>query len=300
MNEFPTPGWPFADLPAASMLQPVRPIARLFSSYPQRTRRSVPPSLPLALEQRTTAGLDVTWARHQDEVREAQRLRHSIFALEMGARLIEPVPDHDIDHFDDFCEHLLVRDRASGNVVGTYRLLTPAQAARAGGLYTDAEFDLTPLTALRPRMVELGRSCVHAAHRRSDMIMALWSALGQFMRRNDLDVMVGCASLPMLHNGVIGGDVARQHLAPACSNPSGAAQGSGAAASAAANRPARRRARHQAASMDQGLPASGRQVARPARLGPGLQHGRRADDDPPVRHVAALPQALSGLVDARG
>ena len=62
----------------------------------------------------------------------------------MGARLIEPVPGHDIDHFDDFCEHLLVRDRASGNVVGTYRLLTPTQAARAGGLYTDAEFDLTP------------------------------------------------------------------------------------------------------------------------------------------------------------
>ena len=57
-------------------------------------------------------GLSVKWARHQDEVRAAQRLRHDIFVGEMGARLHSPVPGHDIDLFDDFCEHLLVRDGA--------------------------------------------------------------------------------------------------------------------------------------------------------------------------------------------
>ncbi len=222
MNEFPTAMWPLADLPAASMLQPVRPIARLFSPAPKRMRQLELPSLPLALDQRTTAGLDVTWARHQDEVREAQRLRHSVFAVEMGARLIAPVPGHDIDHYDDFCDHLLVRDRTSGALIGTYRLLTPAQAERAGGLYADAQFDLTPLARLRPRMVELSRSCIHAAHRRGNVILALWGALGQFMKRNDLDVMVATASMPMVHNGVVGGDaaasiwrqLASNHLAP--------------------------------------------------------------------------------------
>lgn len=164
----------------------------------------------------------VSWARHQDEVRQAQRLRHEVFAREMGARLDSRLPGHDIDLFDDFCEHLLVRDGASGEVVGTYRVLTPAQAVRAGSFYSDTEFDLTRLRGLRDRMVELGRSCVHRDHRHGGVILALWGALAEFMARNRLDTMIGCATIPMLHNGVVCGDAAasiwRQvsatHLAP--------------------------------------------------------------------------------------
>ena len=189
-----------------------------------------PVSLPRGSLQRRDAQPDagvsgpivVAWAKHQDEVREAQRLRYQVFAGEMGARLSTPVAGHDIDLFDDFCEHLLVRCQASGQVVGTYRVLTPAQARRVGSFYSDTEFDLTRLRSLRERMVELGRSCVHADHRHGGVIMALWGALFEFMYRNELDTMVGCASIPMLHQGVVSGDVAasvwRQvreaHLAP--------------------------------------------------------------------------------------
>ena len=189
-----------------------------------------PVSLPRGSLQRRDAQPDagvsgpivVAWAKHQEEVREAQRLRHQVFAGEMGARLSTPVAGHDIDLFDDFCEHLLVRCQASGQVVGTYRVLTPAQARRVGSFYSDTEFDLTRLRSLRDRMVELGRSCVHADYRHGGVIMALWGALFEFMVRNELDTMVGCASIPMLHEGVVSGDVAasvwRQvreaHLAP--------------------------------------------------------------------------------------
>jgi putative hemolysin len=152
--------------------------------------------------------IEVSWAQHLDEVREAQRLRHQVFATELGARLPKTVPGHDIDLFDDYCEHLLVRDSASGLVIGTYRVLTPAQAKRAGSTYSDTEFDLTRLRSLRSRMVELGRSCVHADHRHGGVIMALWGALFEFMDRNRLDTMIGCASIPMLHNGLVTGDVA--------------------------------------------------------------------------------------------
>lgn len=184
----------------------------------QRRPESTGRGAPIA----TAGGLTVSWARHQDEVRAAQRLRHDIFAGEMGARLRTTVPGHDVDLFDDFCEHLLVRDGASGGVVGTYRVLTPAQARRVGGTYTDTEFDLTRLRALRPRMVELGRSCVHPAHRTGGVILALWGALGGFMERNGLDVMIGCASVPMLHHGAFSGaaaasvwrQVRHTHLAP--------------------------------------------------------------------------------------
>ncbi len=152
--------------------------------------------------------ISVAWARHADEVREAQRLRFQVFAGEMGARLDTTVAGHDVDAFDDYCEHLMVRDGATREVIGTYRVLTPAQARRAGGFYSDTEFDMARLDPLRDSMVELGRSCVHPEHRHGGVVMVLWAALGEFMARNGLDTMVGCASIPMLHNGVASGDVA--------------------------------------------------------------------------------------------
>jgi putative hemolysin len=167
-------------------------------------------------------GLSVSWARHLDEVRQAQRLRHDVFAGEMGARLDSRVAGHDVDLFDDYCEHLLVRETASQQVVGTYRVLTPAQARRVGSTYSDTEFDLTRLRHMRERMVELGRSCVRSDHRQGGVILALWGALAAFMLRNRLDTMVGCASIPMQHQGVAGGHAAasiwrqlrQTHLAP--------------------------------------------------------------------------------------
>ena len=164
----------------------------------------------------------VSWARHQDEVRQAQRLRYQVFALEMGAALGGNLPGHDIDLFDDYCEHLLVRDADSREVIGTYRVLTPTQAKRVGSTYSDTEFDLTRLRLLRDRMVELGRSCVHADHRHGGVILALWGALAEFMGRNQLDIMIGCASIPMQHSGATSGQAAasiwrqvrQSHLAP--------------------------------------------------------------------------------------
>ena len=205
---------------------------------PNPTFALSPVSLPKSLRQRSfslfsasraapaapvePAALTVSWARHADEIRQAQRLRFRVFADEMGARLNTPVPGHDVDLFDNYCEHLLVRDQVTREVVGTYRLLTPAQAVRVGSTYSDTEFDLTRLRSLRERMVELGRSCVHPDYRHGGVIMTLWGALAEFMVRNKLDTMIGCASIPMLHNGIVSGDVAASiwqqlkttHLAP--------------------------------------------------------------------------------------
>jgi putative hemolysin len=168
---------------------------------------------------------EVVWARDEREVREAQRLRHLVFAEEMGARLSVPAgaPEgHDIDMFDAFCEHLLVRAPGEGSrpgpVIGTYRVLTPEAARRVGGLYSETEFDLTRLRPMRAKMVELGRFCVHPAWRSGGAIMALWGALAEFMVRNGLDTMIGCASVSMRDGGHYAASLWAQlrhtHLAP--------------------------------------------------------------------------------------
>ncbi len=173
----------------------------------------------------SAARLSVSWARSEADVREAQALRYQVFAVEMGARLAMPngtPAGLDIDLFDAYCEHLLVRagreDGEAGPVVGTYRVLTPAAAIRAGGLYSDTEFDLTRLRSLRPRLVEIGRACVHADHRSGGAILALWGALAEFMTRNGLDTVIGCASVSMRDGGHFAASLWKQiaitHLAP--------------------------------------------------------------------------------------
>ncbi|MDB5869406.1 MAG: ornithine-acyl[acyl carrier protein] N-acyltransferase [Polaromonas sp.] len=209
MKELPTPTFAFS------------PVGMPRRSLHQSAHAPDPPPVDAA-PGAAVGKISVSWARHQDEVREAQRLRHQVFAMEMGATLSKTLPGHDIDLFDDYCEHLLVRDSASQEVIGTYRVLTPAQARRVGSTYSDTEFDLVRLRTLRGRMVELGRSCVHADHRHGGVILALWGALAEFMGRNQLDTMIGCASIPMQYNGIQGGhaaasiwrQVSQTHLAP--------------------------------------------------------------------------------------
>ncbi|MEY4561109.1 MAG: hypothetical protein RLZZ618_386 [Pseudomonadota bacterium] len=201
---------------------PTLPLSELLGDSPRRSlhRRSIG-SAPSHSE----TGLEVVWARDESDVREAQQLRYRVFAEEMGARLSVPVgspPGHDIDVFDSFCEHLLIRapsgDDEPGPVIGTYRVLTPDAATRMGGLYSDTEFDLVRLRHLRPKMVELGRSCVDPAWRSGGAIMALWGALAEFMVRNQLDTMIGCASVSMRDGGHFAASLWEKlrvkHLAP--------------------------------------------------------------------------------------
>jgi len=141
----------------------------------------------------------VGYARTPGEVREAQRLRYAVFAEEMGASLAGG-DGIDADRFDPYCEHLLVRDAASGELVGTYRILSPHGARRAGGRYSESEFDLMRLAHIMRSLVEVGRSCIHPDYRSGAVIALLWAGLARYMNAHRYEFLAGCASVPM-HDG---------------------------------------------------------------------------------------------------
>ena len=150
--------------------------------------------------QREHHNLIYSLARSPSEVAEAQRLRYKVFAEEMGARLTGH-DGRDIDGFDPLCDHLLVRDQDSGEVVGTYRILDPHMADEAGGYYSAGEFDLTRLLHLAPSMVEVGRSCVHPDYRNGATISLLWAGLAKYMMTRGYEHLIGCASISMADGG---------------------------------------------------------------------------------------------------
>lgn len=173
--------------------------------FATRARAELSIQAPVVPEKATSKpkrpALQISWASNTSEIKEAQRLRFKVFAEEMGANLPRNAENLDIDDFDSYCDHLLIRDQTSLKVVGTYRVLPPHKALEIGRLYSDSEFDLSRLNHLRPKMVELGRSCVHAEYRSGAVIMALWSGLAQYMQKHDYEIMLGCASIPMADGG---------------------------------------------------------------------------------------------------
>lgn len=140
-------------------------------------------------------------AREPAEIQAAQRLRYRIFAEEMGATLHTSVPGLDVDYFDEYCDHLVVREDATGEIVGTYRMLSPDRAAEAGKLYSETEFDLSAIAPLRGALVETGRSCVHPDHRSGAVVSLVWAGIGRYMLLSGSRYLAGCASVPLADGG---------------------------------------------------------------------------------------------------
>ena len=144
-----------------------------------------------------TAQYTVRLATGEGEVCAAQRLRFTVFNLELGEGLPESVATGlDADEFDAVCDHLLVVEQMTGAVVGTYRLQTGAVAARSGlGYYSAREFDFSPLEAARGELVELGRACVARAHRNQSVLGLLWRGIARYAEQHQARYLVGCSSL---------------------------------------------------------------------------------------------------------
>lgn len=127
----------------------------------------------------------------------AQRLRATVFRGEDGFRSASFENDLDADRFDAHCDHLLVVDNRSGDIVGCYRMLTPDGAERAGGYYTATEFDISELRAHELRTVEMGRACVLDGHRSGSVLALMWSGILKYIDLGGYDRVMGCVSVPM-------------------------------------------------------------------------------------------------------
>lgn len=135
-------------------------------------------------------------ASNAEDVNAAQRLRFEVFNLELNEGLAESWQTYmDVDRFDEVCDHLLVEHIATGAVVGTYRLQTGAMAKAKHGYYSEQEFDFSPYESVRGEVVELGRACVHMAHRKMNVLNMLWRGIADYALQRKARYLIGCSSL---------------------------------------------------------------------------------------------------------
>ncbi|MDE0702305.1 MAG: GNAT family N-acetyltransferase [Rhodospirillaceae bacterium] len=145
--------------------------------------------------------LQVRLAETAAEIDAALALRYRIFYEEMAAR---PTGDmarlgRDFDEFDAHCDHLIVLDGDLGSgpesIVGTYRMMRRAGAAQVGRFYSAAEYEIDRLVAEPGEILEMGRSCIDAAHRTRSAMQVLWRGVSAYVLSNDIAFLFGCASL---------------------------------------------------------------------------------------------------------
>jgi putative hemolysin len=123
-------------------------------------------------------------------------LRFCVFNIELGGGLESSYTTGiDTDHFDVFCEHLLVEDKICGRVVGTYRMQSGMTAAMNLGYYSAQEFCFAPYEPLRRDILELGRASIDREHRAPEVLTLLWRGIAQYANGMGLRYLVGCSSL---------------------------------------------------------------------------------------------------------
>jgi putative hemolysin len=168
--------------------------------------------------------LGVRIATVPNEVDAVQALRYRVFYSEMGAKA-DPATDRDKrdrDPYDAVADHLLVVDHAIGpgpeGVVGTYRLIRRAAAAKLGQFYSADEYDIGKIERTQGALMELGRSCVDAQYRNRAVMQLLWGGIAAYVFHYKIDLMFGCASLPGTDPDRLATELAYlyyYHLAPA-------------------------------------------------------------------------------------
>jgi putative hemolysin len=93
------------------------------------------------------------------------------------------------------CDHLIVEQVFSKQIVGTYRLQTGASAAKNLGYYCAQEFHFDVFERFRHQLVELGRACVDRQHRNFFVLGMLWKGIADYATKRGCHYLIGCSSL---------------------------------------------------------------------------------------------------------
>ncbi|VBB09797.1 acyl-coa n-acyltransferase [Lucifera butyrica] len=126
-------------------------------------------------------------------------LRHRVYWKELnfaGKSEYEEETVKDRDAFDEFCDHLLIRDEEQNRCVGTFRFLPGGRLPQGSGFYSEQWFDLGKLSTQRKHILELGRACIDAQYRNTSVFRLLFAGLGAYLKRYPHDYLIGLTTLP--------------------------------------------------------------------------------------------------------
>ncbi len=137
----------------------------------------------------------VDFAKNKTEILACQKLRYQVFYQEFNIQTHNHLDMVDQDYFDEYCQHLYVFDRISQRIVACTRLLDESAARDTNGFYSQQEFNLSRILSVKSKKLEIGRTCVDPAFRNGIVLGKLWRGIGQYIQHNQIELLLGCASI---------------------------------------------------------------------------------------------------------
>ena len=130
-------------------------------------------------------------AETKEELLGAFKLRNSVFYEEWTGQSSKT--GLDIDKYDPIADHLIVVQKNTREVIGTYRFI----CSRFGNtFYTEKFYNITTFkNKILHNKVEMGRACTHSSLRGSQAIHHIWLGLARYFRLTVSKYMFGCVSI---------------------------------------------------------------------------------------------------------
>lgn len=128
------------------------------------------------------------------DVTACQELRYLAFIAGGGADTTGRMDGRDADAFDDICEHVMVEDAKSGQLVCCFRILPLHDGSEIGRSYSAQYYGLDALKTFDGKMVEMGRFCIHPDWKDPDILRVAWGAMTKYVDDNSVEMLFGCSS----------------------------------------------------------------------------------------------------------
>lgn len=132
----------------------------------------------------------VTTAQNGHQLLKVLELRHEVFVEGWTGR--RAYHGLDVDEYDFMADHLLITEKDSREVVGTYRLLSSHFTRE---FYTSSEFHLNDFLRTPSVKLEMGRACIQEKYRNGSTIDVLWKGLTQYIKATKTEFLFGCSSV---------------------------------------------------------------------------------------------------------
>ncbi|MCK9585132.1 MAG: GNAT family N-acetyltransferase [Candidatus Cloacimonetes bacterium] len=151
--------------------------------------------IPIMIEKKNFI---VKTADSKEELNAALKLRHNVFLEELLKKRRRSGLDK--DKFDKLCDHLIIIDKRTNTMIGTYRLQSSLYGRK---WYTATEFHMKHIKKLPGIKLELGRACVHPEHRNGVTIALLWEGITTYMEVSGTAYLFGCSSIKTMDSSEI-------------------------------------------------------------------------------------------------
>ena len=141
-------------------------------------------------------------AETEQELLGAFRLRNSVFYEEWTGK--SSPTGLDIDKYDPLADHLIIIQKDTNQIMGTYRLIPSAWPKKESSklvstkpcFYTESLYDINDFLQKKAgNKVEMGRACTLKSLRGSQAIHYIWLGLSKYFRITFSRYMFGCVSI---------------------------------------------------------------------------------------------------------